>query len=78
MQVLHSQRKSQRVRWFRRSANEEKLSCLEEARSTALEMAQEEDETAQESAENAPEVGHPLGVWGSGILAGSSYALKKV
>jgi len=61
MQVLHSQRKSQRVRWFRRSANEEKLSCLEEAWSTALEVAQEEDEKAQESAEDAQTIVGDMG-----------------
>lgn len=49
--------------------HEEELTCLEEARQTAMEVAQEEDEETEESSEAEEEVGSPaskpLGVWGN-------------
>ena len=49
--------------------DEEELKGLEETRQAALEMAQEEDEKAEESPEAPQEVGpsasKQLGVWGS-------------
>lgn len=37
--------------------DEEELTCLEEARQTAMEVAQEEDEETEESSEAEEEVG---------------------
>lgn len=49
--------------------DEEELTCLEEARQAAMEVAQEEDEETEESSEAEEEVGSPaskpLGVWGN-------------
>ncbi len=65
----HIKRNGVRQECARSLTDEEELKGLEEARQAALEMAQEEDEKAEESPEAPQEVGlsasDQLGVWGS-------------
>ena len=57
----HIKRKRCTAKQSQRSlTHEEKFSSVEEAREAALEVAQEEDEKAQESSEAEEEVGTPL------------------